>query len=398
MSAPAPGRVDRLPDRRTVLRAGVGAAALTGLGWGAGSLYAATAREDRSGGDRPVRIGYLPITDAAPLLVAHANGYYDDAAVPVAEPVLFRSWASLSEAFVAGKVDAIHMLMPMALYMRYGLGADVRITAWNHTNGSSLTVRPDVAELGELAGESVAIPAWWSIHNVVVQKMLRAAGLTPVMREAPSARDRTVALLPMAPADMLPALNNGVIGGYVVADPFNAAAEAREVGHIHRFLGDVWRDHACCVTMLRGELIRDRPEAAGGFMDALVRAQAWARDNRPETAAALARDYLPQPKPVILQALTYDAAAHAGALEHPAWHGERLDFRPFPYASFTEELVRSMQETVVDAPAGFLAGLDPARAHRELVDDTLVTRSIARAGGLGVFGLTGTTRTEEIRP
>lgn len=388
------------PSRRTVLQAGAGALALTGLSWGAGSLYAGTQQGAQAAGDssRPVRIGYLPITDASPLLVAHANGYYDDAAVPVADPILFRSWASLSEAFVAGKVDAIHMLMPMALYMRYGLGADVRITAWNHTNGSSLTVRPDIAELADLAGESVAIPAWWSIHNVVVQKMLRSTGLTPVMREAPSAGAGTVALLPMAPADMLPALDNGVIGGYVVADPFNAAAEARDVGHIHRFLGDVWRDHACCVTMMRGELLRHRPEAAAGFMDALVRAQAWARDNRPETAALLAGNYLPQPEPVILRALTYHAADHRDALHHPGWHGERLDFCPYPYPSFTEELVRAMQQTVVDAPAGFLDGLDPAAAHRELVDDTLVTRSIAKAGGLGVFGLTGTTRTEEIRP
>ncbi|WP_158041168.1 ABC transporter substrate-binding protein, partial [Kocuria sp. CNJ-770] len=214
----------------------------------------------------------------------------------------------------------------------------------------------------------------------------------------PSRQDRTVALLPMAPSDMLPALNNGVIGGYVVADPFNAAAEAKEVGTIHRFLGDVWHDHACCVTMMRGELIRHRPAQAQGFMDALVRAQAWARDNRPETAALLSAGYLPQPRPVIQQALTYSAAAHQDALHHPAWSGERLDFRPYPYASFTEELVRAMQETVVDAPAGFLDGLDPAAAHRELVEDTLVTRSIEKAGGLSVFGLTGTTRTEEIAP
>lgn len=387
-----------LTTRRAVLRAGTAAVALTGAAWGAGSLYTGTRTgSGGDGGSRPVRIGYLPITDAAPLLVAHANGYYDDAGVAVARPVLFRSWSSLSEAFVAGKVDAIHMLMPMALYMRYGLQADVRITAWNHTNGSSLTVHPEITDLAGLAGRTVAIPAWWSIHNVVVQKMLRAEGLTPVMRESPSTSAKTVALVPMAPSDMLPALSNGVIGGYVVADPFNAAAEAKHVGTIHRFLGDVWRDHACCVTMLRGQLLRERPAQAAGFMDALVRAQAWARTNRPETAAVLASGYLPQPKPVIQRALTYSAAEHAGALHHPGWHGESLDFRPYPYPSFTQELVRVMQDTVVDAPAGFLVELDPAAAHRELVDDALVTRSIAKAGGWGAFGLHGTTRTEEIQ-
>ncbi|MGX0887846.1 hypothetical protein ACUW97_002277 [Kocuria rhizophila] len=100
---------------------------------------------------------------------------------------------------------------------------------------------------------------------------------------------------------------------------------------------------------------------------------------------------------MIQRALTYTAAAHADALHHPDWHGESLDFRPYPYPSFTQELVRAMQDTVVDAPAGFLTGLDPAAAHRELVDDALVTRSIARAGGWGAFGMHGTTRTEEIQ-
>lgn len=384
------------PTRRRLLGAGAAAVGLTGLSWGAGSLYTASRTAARASDDpsTPVRVGYLPITDATPLLIGHANGYYEDAGVPVAEPVLFRSWSSLAEAFLAAQVDVIHLLMPMALYMRYGLDADVRITAWNHTNGSALTVRPDIAELQGLAGESLAIPAWWSVHNVVVQRMLRGAGLRPVIRQPASAGDGTVQLLPMAPADMLPALNNGVIGGYTVADPFNAAAQARGVGSIQRFLGDAWRDHVCCVTMMRGDLLRGRPEQAAGFMDGLVRAQAWSRENRPEAAALLAQRYLPQPRPVILTALTHEQG-HADLTVHPDWHGERIDFRPWPFASTTEQLVRSMQETVVDAPADFLQGLDPARAHAELVDDTLVRRSIERVGGLGVFGLSTTERTEE---
>lgn len=370
---------------------------LGGLAWGAGSVYADNRQAARTttDADAPVRIGYLPITDATPLLVGHGNGYYAEADVAVTEPTMFRSWSSLSEAFISGQVDAIHMLMPMALYMRYGLQADVRITAWNHTNGSALTVGPDITSIEDLAGRSVAIPAWWSVHNVVLQKMLRAAGLTPVMRESPSRERRTVTLLPMAPADMLPALNNGVIGGYTVADPFNAAAEAREVGHIHRFTGDVWENHVCCVTMMREELLTNRPTVAAGFMDGLVRAQAWSRENRPETAALLAANYLPQPAKVIQKALTRDAEQHADTIARPDWHGERIDFLPWPYESTTELLVRSLQETVVDAPTDFLAGLDPAQAHRELVDDSLVKGAIERAGGMGVFGMTGTQRHEE---
>lgn len=58
-------------------------------------------------------------------------------------------------------------------------------------------------------------------------------------------------------------------------------------------------------------------------------------------------------------------------------------------------LVRRMQETVVDAPSDFLRGLDPARAHDELVDDSLVRESIRRTGGMEAFGLSSSERTEE---
>lgn len=383
-------------SRRTLLGGSLALASAAGSAWLAGSAVAGAQTAATNGG--PIRIGYLPITDAAPLLIAHRRGLYAQAGAPVAEPVRFRSWASLSEAFIVGKVDVIHLLMPMAVYMKFDLGADVQIAAWNHVNGSALTVRHDIDRLDQLAGETVAIPAWWSIHNVILQKMLRASGLTPVIRDSPSAARGTVALVPMAPADMLPALQNKVIGGYVVADPFNAAAELKNVGKIHRFLGDVWRDHACCVTMMRGDLIRHRPAESAAFMDALVQAQLFSRTHRPDTAKALAAGYLPQPLPAIQRSLTYPAADYGQRSNNPAWHGERIDFIPFPFPSFTSELVTSMQDTVVDTSTSFLHALDPATAHAQLVNDSMVLRGINALGGPGTFGMAGLTRTEEIKP
>ncbi|QNN82405.1 ABC transporter substrate-binding protein [Brachybacterium sp. Z12] len=64
----------------------------------------------------------------------------------------------------------------------------------------------------------------------------------------------------MAPADMIPALDAGSIGGYTVADPFNAMAEMKQVGTIGRYLGDVWRSHPCCVTVGSGGLMQ-RPRS-----------------------------------------------------------------------------------------------------------------------------------------
>lgn len=311
--------------RRTLLRGAVGLAAVGGT---AGVLdLARTATADRTNRTGQLRIGYLPITDAAPLLVAHGSGLYPPEIVDSAKPVLFRSWASLAEAFVSRRVDVVHLLMPMAVQLRYGLGSSVRILGWNHTNGSALTVAPHIRDLGELAGRQIAIPFWWSIHNIALQQLLRAHGLRPVVREAPSRSSGTVGLVVMGPSDMIPALANGSIAGFTVADPFNAAAELRGVGRIHRFLGDMWRDHACCALLVHEDLIERDPVAVQALTNSVVGAQLQISADRAAAATLLSDRYLPQPKPAITTALTYPGR-DAGTV-HPEWQPHQIGYQPF---------------------------------------------------------------------
>ncbi|MEY3681109.1 MAG: hypothetical protein RL547_1722, partial [Actinomycetota bacterium] len=208
-----------------------------------------------------IRVGYLPITDASPLLVAHATGAFDAQGFDAASPTLFRSWADLVEAFQAEQVDVVHLLMPLAVQLRFGAGLPVKVVAWNHTNGSALTAADRIGSVTDLAGETVAIPFWWSIHNVVLQKLLRANGLTPVIEGEPSKSEGTVKLTVLPPADMVPALASGSIAAFIVADPFNALAEVKDAGKILRFTGDVWRDHACCVTVVSENFLSSSPDA-----------------------------------------------------------------------------------------------------------------------------------------
>lgn len=371
----------RRVSRRAVLT-GLGALAAAG---GIGGIIdlGRTALSDPNDPGRPLQVGYLPITDAAPLLIAHAAGLYDSA-VSASKPVLFRSWASLAEAFVTRKVDVVHLLMPMAVQLRYSLGSSVRILGWNHTNGSALTVAPDIVELEQLAGKQVAIPFWWSIHNIVLQRLLRSRGLTPVIRQNASATARTVELIVMSPSDMVPALANRSIGGYVVADPFNAAAQLRGIGRIHTFLGDVWRDHACCAVLVHERLIDEQPHAVQALANSVVGAQLRIDADRTAAAATLADAYLPQPEPAITEALTYDPRQFP--LRHPEWQPQRLGFDGFPYPSFTERLVQEMGETVVDGDRRFLDRLDPSAVHADLVDDRFFTEALRRHAGPSPLG------------
>jgi NitT/TauT family transport system substrate-binding protein len=183
-----------------------------------------------------------------------------------------------------------------------------------------------------------------------------------------------------------------------VADPFNAMAQVRKIGRIHTFLGDVWRDHACCVVLAHDDLIEHRPQAAASLIDSIVAAQQRINGDRPKAAAALsAGAYLPQPQPAIKTALTYRPQDYR--FLHPDWQPQRLGFQPFPFPSFTRRLVEAMHDTVVDGDRRFLDRLDPASVHTELVVDTFVRAALAAHGGPESFGIpSDLTRTEQVQP
>jgi NitT/TauT family transport system substrate-binding protein len=350
-----------------------------------------------------VRVGYLPITDATPLVLAHGLDYYQEAGLEAPAPTLFRGWSQVAEAFQARQVDIVHLLMPMAIWLRFGQNVPLRLVAWNHTGGSALTVANDVNDVSELAGTTVAIPFWYSIHNVVLQMLLRDAGLTPITTgDAVQARGE-VKLVVMAPPDMPPALANNSIRGYIVADPFNAVAEVNNVGKILRFIPDVWFEHACCVAVMHADDVEQRPNWSQAVITSLARAQVFARENREEAARILSGDgnnYLPQPRPVIERALTHydnDEYVPTGAIRHPEWDTERINFQPFPYQSYTEELIRALKETVVEGDSTFLDTLDPTEAHNLLVDDRYARAAIEAVGGPATFNIDPSLqRTERI--
>ena len=362
---------------------------------GAAPLLSTFNAQAQSAVNGPVRIGYLPITDAAPLLVAHNNGYFKDAGVEVEKPTMLRSWAQLIEAFIAGQVNVVHLLSPMTVWARFGSKVPAKVVAWNHMGGSGLTVLPEINDIKALAGKTVAIPFWYSIHNVVLQAMLRESGLEPVSRKQGQPTANEVNLVVMAPSDMPPALASRNIAGYIVAEPFNALAETMGIGKVLRFTGDVWRNHACCTVFMHERDLEQRPEWSQKVVDAIVRAQLWIRENRAETAQLLSKEgvnrYTPHALPVLSKVLAPAASDRESylsskAIRHADWQDKRIDFQPYPYPSYTEELVARLKNTVIEADRGFLATLDGKMAATQLVDDRFVKRAIEAVGGLSKFG------------
>jgi NitT/TauT family transport system substrate-binding protein len=380
--------------------------ALTGTALASNLLFAGDALAQRfKGDDQPVKIGYLPITDAAPLLGAHDRKLFEAQGLKTETPRLFRSWAQIIEAFVAGQVNVIHLLSPATLWVRYGAKFPAKVVAWNHINGSALTVQNNINTIGDLGGKIVAIPFWYSIHNILLQKLLTANKLTVVTRARGEAvKANEVNLVVLAPSEMVSALASKSIAGYIVAEPFNAAAETAGIGKILRFSGDVWKNHACCVTFLAERDLTDKPEWSQRVTNAIVNAQLWSRSNQTDTAKLLSNAGENRYTPHQLQTLTkvlattdYSDYEKRGIVAHPAWQQRRIDFQPFPFASYTEEMVRAIAQTKVEGDTRFLTGLDPKFVARDLVDDRFVRKSITAAGGPAAFGLPANLmRTETI--
>jgi NitT/TauT family transport system substrate-binding protein len=369
--------------RDTLDRLARGSLAAMVAGRGLGSTIA------RAADDEVVRIGYLPITDAGALLVAHAKGYFQDAGLKVDPPTLVRSWSALVEGFAVGKFNLVHLLKPIPVWMRYNNRFPVKILAWGHTNGSGLVVGGDSAikTFADLGGKRIAVPYWYSMHNIVLQYALRESGITPAIKADGGAPNATeCALQILAPPDMPTALAAKKIDGYIVAEPFNALGELRVGARMLRFTGDIWRNHPCCVISTNESYTRDHPEWTQKVVDAVVRAHLYASRNKTEIAQLISRDgkgYLPTPSDVVVKAVTdygpqYDAS---GAIQHRAWHTGRIDFQPWPYPSATRLIVEAMNKTVVEGDTTFLKGLDPAFVADDLVDYRFVKSALDRFPG-----------------
>lgn len=358
---------------------------------GSSPLLQAQEQARKSNPNQPLKIGYLPITDATPLLVAHAQGLFEKHGIQAEKPVMFRSWAQLVEAFLSGNVNVVHLLSPMSLWAKYGANANVKVVMWNHLAGSALTVSNNINHIRELGGKTVAIPFWYSIHNIVLQQLLKAEGLS-VTEKAPKANE--VKLTVMPPSDMVAALATNAISGFIVAEPFNAIAEEKGVGKVLRFSGDVWKDHACCLTLMHEVDVNQRPEWVQGVVNVLTEAQVFCVDQRDATAKILARKngYTPHDQKVLEAVLApsetqWNNYVATGAIKHPEWHQQRIGFQPYPFDSYMEKLVEMLKETHIAGDHQFLAQLDPSQVARDLNAPQFVKRALEQGDLLAKFGL-----------
>lgn len=340
--------------------------------------------------DEVVRIGYIPITDATALLVAHAKGFFEEEGLKTERPTLIRGWSPLVEGFAAGKFNLVHFLKPIPIWMRYNNNFPVKIMSWAHLNGSGLVVgrHTDAKSFADLGGKQVAVPYWYSMHNIVLQMGLRHAGLTPVIKSQgdPIAANE-VNLQIMPPPDMPPALAARKIDAFIVAEPFNAVGEMLAGGKMLRFTGDIWRNHPCCVVCMNENQVNANPIWTQKVMNAIVKAQIYSQQNKKEVAHLLSKDgegYLPMDANIVERAMTlYDEESYADpdAIQNGEWGSGRIDFQPWPFPSATRLIINELKRTLVGGDTTFLQNLDPDFVVDDLVDYKFVKAAMDKHPG-----------------
>ena len=242
-------------------------------------LFACTRKKQANNQVETVKIGYLPLTHALPVLVAAELQKKSPDNVNI-ELVKFGSWTELSDALNTGRIDGASVLVELAMKSKE-LGIGLKAVALGHTDGNVITVSNKINSATDLKGKTVAIPHRQSSHFLLINQMLSNSGM--------SLSDINIVELP--PPEMPSALAAGQIDAYCVAEPFGAKSIELGVGKALYESSDLWKHSLCCVLVLSDKFIGEKREAAKKFTAEYKKAGEYIGKNK-DSVYELTRKYL----------------------------------------------------------------------------------------------------------
>lgn len=263
-----------------------------------------------SGGER-LRIGFIPLADAAALIVAVDKGFAAAEGLDV-ELVREVSWSNVRDKLNIGLFDAAHLLAPVAIASSLGIGhVRVPIVAPFNLglNGNAITVAPDLlAAMSDVADGDMGDPLVtgralarvvalrrargeepltfgmtfpFSTHNYQLRFWMAAGGVDP---------DEDVRLVVLPPPYMVDSLASRHVDAFCVGAPWNSVAVDLGVGCILHFVSELLARAAEKVLAVRTQWAEANPDRLSALVRAHARAATFIEDpvNRPEAASILA--------------------------------------------------------------------------------------------------------------
>ncbi|WP_444999676.1 ABC transporter substrate-binding protein [Halomonas mongoliensis] len=288
---------------------------------------------------KDLRVGFIPINCATPLIMSDPLGFYAEQGLNVS---LIKSsgWALVRDQMLNGELDASHFLAPMPLAISLGLGSSrqaMRVATIQNTNGQAITLamkHKDNRDPRNWKGFRFAIPFEYSMHNFLLRHYLAEHGLDP---------DNDVQLRVTPPPEMVANLRAGNIDGFLGPDPFNQRAVYDQIGFLHLLTKDIWNGHPCCSFGMSEAFIQENPNTFAALYRAVLNASAMARDpaNLGTIAEAISTpNYLNQPEIVIRQALTGRYVDGLGSIQDQP---DRSGFEPMPWYGMATWMLTQMK-------------------------------------------------------
>ncbi len=318
-----------------------------------------------------LKVGFIPITCATPIIMSQPMGYYGRAGLNV-DVVKTAGWAVIRDKTLNKEYDAAHMLSPMPLAISLGVGSNAvpyTTPAIQNINGQAITLaikHKDRRDPRSWKGFKFAVPFDYSIHNYLLRYYVAEHGLDP---------DKDIQIRAVPPPEMVANLRADNLDGFLGPDPFNQRAVYDGVGFIHILTKELWEGHPCCAFAASREFVTKLPNTYRALLKAIMEATAFAAkpENRKQIAEAIApANYLNQPVTVIEQVLTGNFADGLGNVRKEP---NRIDFDPFPWHSFAIWIMTQMKRW------GQIKGdVDYAKVAREVYLATDAARLMKEVG------------------
>jgi nitrate/nitrite transport system substrate-binding protein len=282
-------------SRRDFVKATAGASLL-------GMLPGLQAAAWAQGSDAPekaeVKIGFIPLTDCASVVMAAAKGFdkkYGIRIVPTKEA----SWASVRDKLVNGELDAAHVLYGLLYGVQLGVGGpkkDMSVLMGLNHNGQAITLANKLKDAGVTDGASLkklitAKPGEYTFaqtfptgtHAMWLYYWLAANDINPM---------KDVKTITVPPPQMVANMRVGNMDGFCVGEPWNNRAIMDKIGFTAVTTQDIWTDHPEKVLGTTADFVAKYPKTAIAMMCAIIEAGRWidaSLANRRETAETIAQ-------------------------------------------------------------------------------------------------------------
>jgi len=245
------------------------------------------------------KLGFIALTDSAPLIIAKEKGIFAKYGMPDVEVAKQASWGTTRDNLVLGSqgggIDGAHILTPMPYLISTGAVTDGKkvpmyILARLNLNGQCISVANAYRDLqvqldsSKLKGKAkrFAVTFPGGTHDLWMRYWLAAGGINP---------DTDVSTIVVPPPQMVANMKTGTMDAFCVGEPWNAQLVNQKIGYTAFTTGELWNNHPEKAFAMRADWVDKNPKAAKALLMAVQEAQVWCdnAENKEEMAQILSK-------------------------------------------------------------------------------------------------------------